>query len=462
MIASRTAVGLLPLLVFALAAPCVQAQYSPGQQYPPGQYPRDPSGQYPQDPSGRDPSGRYPPGQNPNGGSGLPIPWKRNKGKKKPAADAQPSFSAEGRTLSNDGIIEDQEANLTAVKVNLLASTPEPQTAEAQQASPAPPTRPSAAKANADEESIPNPTELGKAPTDPGRPVLRRGRPKSRPDTNAEEDGADATLAASADKAAAKPSARPKADPNAPADFTIGSDADQPKKTSGSNDLIARATDWAGSFSNGLPNFVCQQQTTRYMEESKSAGWQALDIVTAKVIYEDGREKYQEITVGGHRTNKSMMELGGSTSTGEFASTLRSLFSPSSQAQFKFFRSSTVGGTTAAIYDFKVALPNSDWTIQVGGQSLRPAYSGSVWIDKATAEVRRIEMQADNVPKDFPMDATEWSVDYDTVHLGTANFLLPTHAESLSCQRGSTICTKNTVEFRDYHKYSGESTVTFQ
>ena len=71
-------------------------------------------------------------------------------------------------------------------------------------------------------------------------------------------------------------------------------------------------------------------------------------------------------------------------------------------------------------------------------------------------------MQADNVPKDFPMDATEWSVDYDTVHLGTANFLLPTHAESLSCQRGSTICTKNTVEFRDYHKYSGESTVTFQ
>jgi hypothetical protein len=92
---------------------------------------------------------------------------------------------------------------------------------------------------------------------------------------------------------------------------------------------------------------------------------------------------------------------------------------------------------------------------------LRPAYSGSVWIDRSTAEVRRIEMQADNIPKDFPMDSLAWAVDYDSVSLGTAKFLLPVHAENLSCQRGSTICSKNEVEFRDYHKYSGESTITF-
>ncbi len=494
MIRSRNAVGCLPLLLVLLAGFDVQAQYSPGQQYPPGQYPQDPSGQYPPGGGSR--------GQNPAGGSGLPIPWKRNKNKKSaPAAvDAQPSFSAEGRTISNDGqnlvfatndgrtitmavtprtqwtkdgsalardsvsahsnvhadAVEDREANLTAVKVNLLADTPEPATGEARTEA-----RPSivrATKSDADNDAVPNPTELGQAAPDPNRPIIRRGKPKGQSDSDSEGDETQTAAA----RPAAKQASRPKADPNAPADFTIDSDAARPKRKVDSNDLIARATDWVGSFSNGLPNFVCQQVTTRYMEESKSAGWQALDVVTAKVIYEEGHEKYQEITVGGHRTNKSMMELGGSTSTGEFASTLQSLFSPRSQAQFKFFRSGTVGTTNASIYDFKVALPNSDWTIQVGGQSLRPAYSGSVWIDKSTAEVRRIEMEAVNIPKDFPMDATEWSVDYDTVHLGTATFLLPTHAESLSCQRGSSICTKNTVEFRDYHKYTGESTVTFQ
>jgi hypothetical protein len=197
------------------------------------------------------------------------------------------------------------------------------------------------------------------------------------------------------------------------------------------------------------------------MEQSKSSGWEALDVVTAKVVYEDGHESYREITVGGKKTSKSMMELGGSTSTGEFASVLQSLFE-GERAQFKFSESTTVSKSPAAVYSFKVPLHHSDWTIIVGGQSLRPVYSGSIWIDKATAQVRRIETGADNIPKDFPDDAVESAVDYEEVHLGTNTFLLPVHAENLACQRGTTICTKNIIDFRDYHKYSGESTIEFK
>jgi hypothetical protein len=245
-------------------------------------------------------------------------------------------------------------------------------------------------------------------------------------------------------------------------DFTIGDDKPIKTSKSASDALLDRSKEWAATFTQGLPNFVCKQLTTRYLERSKSTGWEALDVVTATVVYEDGKEDYREITVGGRKTNKNMMELGGSTSTGEFASVLQSLFSGYVNAEFKYYRSSTSEKAPASIYDFKVALKNSDWTITVGGQSLRPVYSGSIWIDRATAQVRRIEMQADNIPKDFPDDAVASAVDYDEVHLGTSTFLLPVHAENLSCQRGTTICTKNTIDFRDYHKYSGESTVTFK
>jgi hypothetical protein len=185
-------------------------------------------------------------------------------------------------------------------------------------------------------------------------------------------------------------------------------------------------------------------------------------VVTAKVLYEDGQEKYSAITVGGKRTNKSMMEIGGSTSTGEFASVLGGLFQAQTHTEFKFYQSTTVGKEPAAIYDLKVPLRYSNWTIVVGGQMLRPAYSGSVWVDKATAQVRRIEMQADNIPKDFPDDTVASAVDFEEVALGTQKFLLPVHAENLSCQRGSSICSKNTIDFRDYHKYSGESTIEFK
>ncbi len=96
------------------------------------------------------------------------------------------------------------------------------------------------------------------------------------------------------------------------------------------------------------------------------------------------------------------------------------------------------------------------------GQFLFPAYKGAVWLDKQKANVLRIEMQARNIPEEFPLDSIETTVDYDYVSLGaTAKFLLPVRAEVLTCRRGSNECERNTIEFRNYHKFSGESTIKF-
>ena len=71
------------------------------------------------------------------------------------------------------------------------------------------------------------------------------------------------------------------------------------------------------------------------------------------------------------------------------------------------------------------------------------------------------EMQAVKIPVDFPDDTTEMTVDYDYTSLGTEKFLLPVKAEILSCQRGTSTCQRNVIEFRNYHRYTGESTITF-
>ena len=461
------------LAVLDLTSALLRAQY-PGQAPPPGY-----------------PPGQYPPGQAPVGGSGIPIP-SRHKGQKQ--ADAkQPTLSAEGRTISNNGKMlviatndgrtltmtvtsrtqftqsgkdiasskviprstvrieagQDDEWNLFALNVELLKEAPSETAAKAT-------TQPAAADSNQTDET--GPPNFDNPDDAPGRPILRRRLPKKSSSDEASGDNADTPQTRTN-----KPSSKGSVDQQEATEFTIDSDSDQSMKNgrSPSNDLVAKTKEWALTFTNGLPNYFCQQMTTRYMEYSRSSGWEPQDVVTAKVVYEDGTENYRDITVGGKKTNKSMLELGGSTSTGEFASTLRSVFSDSSQADFKLFESTTLRGSPASIYDFQVALPNSDWTIKVGGQTLRPAYKGSVWIDRATSQVRRIEMQAENIPQDFPLDSIEWAVDYDEVQLGTAKFLLPVHAENLDCERGTSICAKNTVDFRDYHKYSGESNITF-
>jgi hypothetical protein len=314
-------------------------------------------------------------------------------------------------------------------------------------------------RASAEDE--PRPTILDRPLEAPDRPILRHGGGQR---ASGSSDDDDRVAVASKKTASTQKPAAAAAPKKATDDFTIDTDSERPKITGTTSDaLLARVMDWARTYNQGLPNFVCDQNTTRYYEESRASGWQAADIVTAKVVYEDGKEQYRDITVGGKRTNKSMMELGGSTSTGEFASTLRSLLGEGQRATFKFAESSTIGDEPVAVYDFKVPLANSDWTITVGGQSLHPAYSGSIWVAKSSGEVRRIEYGADKIPKDFPDDEVQTAVDYEEISLGTpSKFLLPVKAEVLACNRGTTYCTKNTIEFRNYHKYSGESTIVFK
>jgi hypothetical protein len=180
------------------------------------------------------------------------------------------------------------------------------------------------------------------------------------------------------------------------------------------------------------------------------------------IVYENNKEDYRDITVNGKPTKKPIEEVGGAWSTGEFGSVLIDLFSPATNADFRYQRESRIAGVNARLYDFEVKRENSHWNIHMGSQGYSPAYKGSVWIDPQTARVLRIEMQAYGFPDSFPTDHVESATDYQYIRLGDAKqYLLPVHAETLSCQRNTNACSRNTIEFRNYHKYTGESTITF-
>ena len=98
----------------------------------------------------------------------------------------------------------------------------------------------------------------------------------------------------------------------------------------------------------------------------------------------------------------------------------------------------------------------SHWKLSAGSQTVTAAYAGSVWVDPNTARVLRIEMQARNLPSDFMMDSVESAIDYSYVLVGEKSFLLPVHAESLGCQRGSRYCSHNIIDFRNYHEFKGD------
>jgi len=493
-----------------LAMGIALAQYPPGQyppsQYPPGQYP---PGQYP---PGQYPPGQYPPGQYPPGrsGPGIPIPSRTSKTKDDPTKAPLPNFRGLFKEMDDKNITlelddhrvlqfkrtsktkffkngdevkspkftpgdqlsvegpEDVQGFLTAVNVywekgaGSGATSAEAGSADDHGAK-------SMAK-NADPDIPPTaagteiaPPRAKADPDDPGPPKLQRGRP------------ADPQREKSA-PVPEEPPGSPTAPPNAAAAGSLGAAAEVSRPTLRSDDdalpiealrptgdpLIRKATEAALEFTETLPDYVCQEFMARYQSLATPANWQAIDVVGAVVVYEKGKEDYRDVTINGKAVKKNIDQLDGAWSTGEFGTVLVDLFSPATAADFHYNRESRSGGVSAKMYDFTVARENSHWRITMGGQTFQPPYKGSVWIDPATARVLRIEMQAYGFPDAFPTDHVESATDYQYTRLGDLKqYLLPVHSESLSCQRSSSFCSRNAIDFRNYKKYSGEATITF-
>jgi len=235
----------------------------------------------------------------------------------------------------------------------------------------------------------------------------------------------------------------------------------QPQKEP-TDSVIEKAREAASSYTSGLPNFFARQTTARYASERAQKGWQALDIVTADLAYEDGNETYKNIRVGNKPVNQKMQDIEGTRSTGEFATILDLLFDPASAATFRKSGSDTIRNRAAWLYRWEVTRERARWRVIVPSQLYIPALRGSVWIDKETSRVLRIEQQGRSLPVLFPFDTVEAAVDYDFIRLsGTGPYLLPVEAEVLSCVRSTSQCYKNHIEFRNYRKFGAETDITF-
>jgi hypothetical protein len=237
----------------------------------------------------------------------------------------------------------------------------------------------------------------------------------------------------------------------APAIKPLGSDAD----------IIQEAREEAANFTAGLPDFAVQQLTTRYFSTTWPARWQKIDEVSADVACVGGKEEYRNIAVNGTPVNRPP-EHTGTWSTGEFSTTMEDVLSFPTNAKFKRRGEDRIASRPAVVFDYTVAQPNSHWTLVApDDRRYNPAYEGAIWIDKETRRVLRIEQHTTGIPRDFPLLNAETVLTYAFVKIDGKPYLLPSGSENLGCSRGSGACTRNTIEFKNYKKFSADSTVTF-
>jgi hypothetical protein len=428
---------LLPALLIIPAL--VLGQTYPPRQYPPGQYP----------------PAQYPPNTVPvtlpGGGTiGVPapeikLPKRKKKDKKKNDDELEVKLSSIDGTLRRLGEKEllIETAAKRVVRFRLLAKTQFRNTkGEAIRDSLLRPGDQLAVKVNPDDEE----TAL--------RVVLvRAGTEEERAAASQPVDSGAAAAPASGEAAAAHPSFSEDKGPPRPA---TGSAPTPPV-----DELILEARQAADSFTEELPDFLVQQVTIRYYSSTNPPQWQAADIVTAEVACANGKEEYRNISINGRPTQRPV-EKTGSWSTGEYVTTLQDVLSPRTAARFVKRGPGQVGNRDAVVYDFTVEQANSHWRIVADERhNYAPAYKGSLWIDRETHRVLRIEQRTIWLPDDFPVDKAESKIEYGLVRIDGKNYLLPTESQNTACARGTLQCSENVISFRNYRKFSADSDITY-
>jgi hypothetical protein len=211
-----------------------------------------------------------------------------------------------------------------------------------------------------------------------------------------------------------------------------------------------------------------RQLVTRAVALGTSQNWRTSDRLVVAVSYRASEgERYRLLSVNG-TTNTSAdergdyREAGGANSTGEFASMLKSIFKDEAAAHFKALDTDTLRGRRAVVYEYDIKLPDSSYVLSHGdadGDSVVVAHRGKLWVDREKFRVLRIESEAYDVPRDFPMRASNVALDYDWVTIpGQGEYLLPARSVVVMTvnERGQTAQFRNDIRFRNYQKFGTE------
>ena len=147
----------------------------------------------------------------------------------------------------------------------------------------------------------------------------------------------------------------------------------------------------------------------------------------------------------------------------QFSSILWAIFAPESDASFTDERAVTLASRPAWRYDFSIDQPHSSWRLSISWEAgYDPAYGETVWIDRETSRVLRVEMSARNIPQSLPLASARKTVEYTFVKIGGEDYLMPSHSEAVYCQKDGGACSRNVTDFQDYRKYSADTTIQFE
>jgi hypothetical protein len=207
------------------------------------------------------------------------------------------------------------------------------------------------------------------------------------------------------------------------------------------------------------PNYTCLETVER-TRQAPGGGSQVDDTLRLEVALVDGKEMFA--WPGAKQfEDRDIRELvsTGMFGNGNYGLYVRMLFSGAGP-EFEYRGEVTVLGTPMARYDFRVHVARSGYHLSVSGREAVTGFHGSIYLDRAGADLRRLEVIADDIPPELGLTSTEDRVDYARVLIGDELFLLPVESALQMVTKESV--SRNRVRFSGCKKFAGESSLIFE
>jgi len=226
------------------------------------------------------------------------------------------------------------------------------------------------------------------------------------------------------------------------------------------NAMIEGARKHALNYSAKLPNFLCIEITDRSVDPSGKGKWRRKDSFGELLRYVDNHETRKTLEVNGQTSAVKRDDLNGPISLGEFGHLLSLVFQPASKAEFHWKETDALANGTVQVFEYRVDRKNDSMSLTDSSQHIYSGYHGLAYIDSSTLGVRRITMEADDLPPDFSIHTASIAVDYDYVSIGAHDYLMPMRG-TIRLQRGRHEADLNQIVFQDYRRYASQSKIIY-
>jgi VWFA-related protein len=220
--------------------------------------------------------------------------------------------------------------------------------------------------------------------------------------------------------------------------------------------IIEGARQRALAWSDTLPNFFCIEITDHSIDPSGRGDWRHKDTMVQTMRYVDHQESRATLELNGQKTSVQPTDLNFAHSVGEFGGMFQVVFDPSAKAKFTWKESDVLDGQPVQVFAFKVASANSNFDLT--GENNRQhavGFHGLVYLDTATRSIRRITIDADDIPENLLVRASSISVDYSWVSINNHDYLMPQRG-AISLREGKHQAVLNEFEFRNYRRFGAQ------